>query len=740
MNKEFYKNRFGIFPIFWGSRRKERDMFFFTSQINAQEKKKNKLYLLCPLYRSFSVHSRQDRTDHGSMKEKKTVWDKKETKNNQIQENRKESSVGPHVIGKAVHDKQIQGGNVKKRGKGNWSQEKKEVSDKKETKNNQIQENRKKSSVDFKVIGLEKAAHDREIKDGSMIKKKESTVNSNVVGVEKATHKRRINVENVTKRGEGHWSRKKKSAYPELSQAQKLEESKNDFTYERKKPGHQSHIKDQKLQRKDKKVDNAPNHQKQIKASILKRNKKIFHDHRNFNKCWKQPQWLNNRTNDKYISVRRRLKEQMKLGVKKVFEKQVAVVQGFFPAINSGVEKKITQVERSFAIQQRLSGQTHIAVAASPSKKSIKSHYIATVNNWLGGKAKLSDKFESKGIKILHKNSPKDIDLQQMMHKSLLKAKPVMHKSQPKGKVLYILGHQKSKQGASHQTSLKGVINQWFSLEVNLSDKIKTKGNKGLHKISPKSKGLHRVAHKNLTKESNLQGRSHQSYFKYLLEGIPQTSFDYRLIEKVNKMSSMAQKIVRKTEKLLQQQNKKIQGLEIKLVKFYNGEEIAKAKDCETKFIEKFRNMLMRDGKKSKARTILLKSLKLFRTYLEGMSIQEEFMQKLAETESNNYTVYCLQEAVKNVKPSLEVRKKKISGIIRQIPAVPSEKRQQSVSIRWIIESARKRKKKSSKPFFQCLAEEFLDAYKKQGEPYKRKQALHNTAEASRIYIRYRWW
>jgi small subunit ribosomal protein S7 len=246
------------------------------------------------------------------------------------------------------------------------------------------------------------------------------------------------------------------------------------------------------------------------------------------------------------------------------------------------------------------------------------------------------------------------------------------------------------------------------------------------------------VAHKNLTKKSNLQGRSHQPYFKDLLEGIPQTFYNYRMINKVNKMWSMAQKIVRKTQKLLQQQNKKIQDLEIKLVKFYNREEMAK--DCETKFIEKFRNMLMRHGKKSKAYATLFQSLKLFRRYLGGMSVQEEFIQKLAETKSNNYILHCLQEAVENVKPSLEVRKKKISGIIRQIPAVPSKNRQDSVSIRWIIESARKRKKKSSKPFFQCLAEEFLDAYKNQGEPYKRKQALHKAAEANRIYIRHRWW
>jgi hypothetical protein len=56
---------------------------------------------------------------------------------------------------------------------------------------------------------------------------------------------------------------------------------------------------------------------------------------------------------------------------------------------------------------------------------------------------------------------------------------------------------------------------------------------------------------------------------------------------------------------------------------------------------------------------------------------------------------------------------------MRQIPAVPSLKRQETLGIRWIIESARKRRKKNYKPFFQCLAEELLDAFQNQGEPHK---------------------
>ena len=279
MNKEFYQNRIGIFPIFWGSRRKERDIFFFTSQVESQEEKKKRppLFQLYryPLYRSFSASSREDGRDYGSIKEKKRVSDQREIKNNQIQSNEKKSSLFgfekriSHVVEKAAHDRGIQdvnvpkkwqgnwtkkkggvldqretknnlpqgnrkestldptavvgrkptqireikGGNVKKGRKGNWSQEKekKAVSYKKETNINNFPLTREESSVDFKVIGVEKAAHDREIKDGNVKEKKPSPVNSNVISVQKTAQKRRIKGGNVQKKKNNFRSQEKKA-------------------------------------------------------------------------------------------------------------------------------------------------------------------------------------------------------------------------------------------------------------------------------------------------------------------------------------------------------------------------------------------------------------------------------------------------------------------------------------------------------------------------------------------------
>ena len=156
--------------------------------------------------------------------------------------------------------------------------------------------------------------------------------------------------------------------------------------------------------------------------------------------------------------------------------------------------------------------------------------------------------------------------------------------------------------------------------------------------------------------------------------------------------------------------------------------------------VVKFTNLLMVDGKKTQSLSTLSKSLKLFKKNVEDLTLDDQMKQNSINTKKTPSTLNYLHQAVLNVKPSLEVRKKKISGIMRQIPAIPSSNRKETLGIRWIIESARKRKKKNYKPFHQCLAEELLDAFQSQGEPYKRKQGLHKTAEGNRTYIRHRWW
>ena len=106
----------------------------------------------------------------------------------------------------------------------------------------------------------------------------------------------------------------------------------------------------------------------------------------------------------------------------------------------------------------------------------------------------------------------------------------------------------------------------------------------------------------------------------------------------------------------------------------------------------------------------------------------------------SRFLIDCLEQALLNVEPSLEVRKKKIAGITRQIPSTLSKSRGQGLAIRWIVESARGRRRKEGKNFSECLAEELVSAYHKKGEPRQKRDALHKLAESNRSFLRYRWW
>lgn len=98
-----------------------------------------------------------------------------------------------------------------------------------------------------------------------------------------------------------------------------------------------------------------------------------------------------------------------------------------------------------------------------------------------------------------------------------------------------------------------------------------------------------------------------------------------------------------------------------------------------------------------------------------------------------------LSKALQNVMPYLEVRKVRISGKTRQIPSMIRVNRQQTLAIRWLIEAARKKQKKNGR-FTDCLANEFIEAFEKQGNARQKRNELHKIAHANRTFLRYRWW
>lgn len=134
--------------------------------------------------------------------------------------------------------------------------------------------------------------------------------------------------------------------------------------------------------------------------------------------------------------------------------------------------------------------------------------------------------------------------------------------------------------------------------------------------------------------------------------------------------------------------------------------------------VAKFINYVMQDGKKILARKFVYESL-------------EEAAKKV-----DKKPLELLEESLKNVMPSIEVRSRRVGGANYQVPVPVTEARQLSLALRWIIDSARKKK---GKAFGEFLSQELIDAYKGEGSAVKKREDVEKMAEANKAFAHFRW-
>lgn len=139
----------------------------------------------------------------------------------------------------------------------------------------------------------------------------------------------------------------------------------------------------------------------------------------------------------------------------------------------------------------------------------------------------------------------------------------------------------------------------------------------------------------------------------------------------------------------------------------------------ESKLVSKFVNCLMFDGKKSVALRAFYDALELIEKKLPEVSPLEVFTQ-----------------AVDNVKPNLEVRSKRVGGATYQVPTPVNPKRQQTLSIRWLLEVIRGKK---GRPVHVTMADEFIAAYKREGAAMTKRENVHRMAEANKAFAHFAW-
>lgn len=135
--------------------------------------------------------------------------------------------------------------------------------------------------------------------------------------------------------------------------------------------------------------------------------------------------------------------------------------------------------------------------------------------------------------------------------------------------------------------------------------------------------------------------------------------------------------------------------------------------------VSKFINCLMYDGKKSVALSAFYRAMDIVRKQLPN---------------EDPLTVFIA--AVENVKPSIEVRSKRVGGATYQVPTPVNPRRQQALSIRWILEAVRGRK---GRPVDRSLAEEFVAAFRREGAAMNKRENVHRMADANKAFSHFAW-
>ncbi len=95
-----------------------------------------------------------------------------------------------------------------------------------------------------------------------------------------------------------------------------------------------------------------------------------------------------------------------------------------------------------------------------------------------------------------------------------------------------------------------------------------------------------------------------------------------------------------------------------------------------------------------------------------------------------------LKQAIDNVRPTLEVRSRRVGGSTYQVPVEVRPRRAQTLAVRWLVEFARKRREST---MTDRLANEILDAANRTGSAVKRKEDVHKMAESNKAFAHYRW-
>jgi small subunit ribosomal protein S7 len=134
--------------------------------------------------------------------------------------------------------------------------------------------------------------------------------------------------------------------------------------------------------------------------------------------------------------------------------------------------------------------------------------------------------------------------------------------------------------------------------------------------------------------------------------------------------------------------------------------------------LARFINMVMKSGKKSVAERIIYGALDQI------------------QSRGDSDPIELLDKALDNIRPSVEVKSRRVGGATYQVPVEVRPARRTTLAMRWVIDAARKRGEKS---MALRLAGELMDASESRGSAVKKKEDTHRMAEANKAFAHYRW-
>ena len=139
----------------------------------------------------------------------------------------------------------------------------------------------------------------------------------------------------------------------------------------------------------------------------------------------------------------------------------------------------------------------------------------------------------------------------------------------------------------------------------------------------------------------------------------------------------------------------------------------------KSELVTKFMNMVMERGKKSVAERIVYGAL-------DQIAVKKKVDEPLS----------VLETAFENVRPSVEVKSRRVGGATYQVPVEVRAVRRNSLAMRWVIDAARARGEKS---MADRLAGELMDAAEHRGAAVKKREDTHKMAEANKAFAHFRW-